>query len=274
MADFTDVQSLPVQVPNKFLADEGGIDTLMVPVPNAYSISGASPDTTPPFVASYSPVGGVINPAQIITIEVEDDQDLDNGAGGIVLIAYYIGESVQEVIYNGSAFVGQYTGTAIQTTPPPGEVIEFQIQRVGGWFASPMQIIVNARDVEGNFAADNESYTLDPDPTPQPPDPTPPVVSNFDPPEGTEVLATQAIQFDVTDNTGSFARILVVAWFRDTGEQELIHDGDNFVGLYSSTSSRVIITDGYRYVVARSGGWENAPTIRVFPIDAAGNEPV
>jgi hypothetical protein len=104
------------------------------------------------------------------------------------------------------------------------------------------------------------------------PDTTSPVVTNFSPVAGTEIASTDSIQFEVTDTSGSFARILVAVWFKETGVQELVHDGDAFTGLYTAVSSRVIITNGYRYTVAKSGGWGSSPTIRVFPIDAAGNE--
>lgn len=104
------------------------------------------------------------------------------------------------------------------------------------------------------------------------PDTTPPVVSGFDPAAGTQIARSQPIEFDVTDDSGAFARIFVVAWFKLTGIQEVIHDGTGFVGFYTVSSSRVVITDGFRYTVLRSGGWTEAPTIRVFPIDSSGNE--
>lgn len=142
--------------------------------------------------------------------------------------------------------------------------------------------------------ADQVVFVLDPDPEtqvvevtpdvvvtmeagePPPPVPvgdvTPPVVSAFDPAPGAQIQRTAPIEFDVTDDSGSFARIFVVALFKATGAQEVVHDGDAFVGFYTATSSRVPITNGFRYTVARFGGWPAAPTIRVFPIDAAGNE--
>lgn len=104
------------------------------------------------------------------------------------------------------------------------------------------------------------------------PDLISPVVDNFDPAIGEDLQTNQSVQFDVTDDSGEFARILVVVRFALTGQEELVHDGDSFVGYYSANSSRVIIANGYRYSVLRFGGWSEAPTIRVFPIDASGNE--
>lgn len=99
---------------------------------------------------------------------------------------------------------------------------------------------------------------------------TPPVVT-FITPGGTTIESDEPVEFEVTDNLGSFAKIIVIAWYQSTGVQELIHDGDNFTGYFSEDSSRVVIAYGYRYSVLRLGGWENAPTIRVIPIDSSGN---
>ena len=108
-------------------------------------------------------------------------------------------------------------------------------------------------------------------PTPPPVvDDTAPVVTNYLPPGGTVIEATDPIQFDVTDDSGSFARILITV--TQKGIQEVVHDGDIFKGLYAGLSERVIIAGGFRYTVARQGGWTDDPTFEPFAIDAAGNE--
>lgn len=114
-----------------------------------------------------------------------------------------------------------------------------------------------------------------PTPPPPPPDPTdatPPVVGNYSPAPGTPIAKTTSISFDVTDETGGFRRVFVVAFYPATGISELIHDGDGFRGFYSSTSARRAIAGGFRYTVLRAGGWSAAPTIQTFAIDLAGNE--
>lgn len=98
-----------------------------------------------------------------------------------------------------------------------------------------------------------------------------PVVGNFVPPVGTPVTAQQPLQFDVTDNEGQFRRIIVHAVYAD-GVEEVVHNGESFRGLYATVSARVLITDGYRYTVKRSGGWPSTPRITIFAIDVAGNE--
>jgi len=111
-----------------------------------------------------------------------------------------------------------------------------------------------------------------PPPPPAPTDATPPVVGNYSPAPGTPIAKTTSISFDVTDETGGFRRVFVVAFYPATGISELIHDGDGFRGFYSSTSARRAIAGGFRYTVLRAGGWSAAPTIQTFAIDLAGNE--
>ena len=113
---------------------------------------------------------------------------------------------------------------------------------------------------------------LIPEEPPPPVDETPPAVGNFSPAAGTPITKTTSIAFDVTDESGAFRRIFVVAFFPDTGVSEVIHDGDGFRGFYSATSARQGIAGGFRYTVLRAGGWPAAPTIQTFATDLAGNE--
>lgn len=104
------------------------------------------------------------------------------------------------------------------------------------------------------------------------PDTTPPVIEHFVPPLGATLSAQQSITFDATDDSGRFRRVLVHAVFSD-GVVEVVHDGDGFRGYYQGSSSRVMIANGYRYTVLRTGGWPSSPaTFNVFAIDASGNE--
>lgn len=103
-----------------------------------------------------------------------------------------------------------------------------------------------------------------------PEDTTPPVVSNFAPATG-PIQKSTPISFDVTDDSGNFARIMVLVEFGD-GTYEVIHDGVKFATSYASKSSRKVITDGYRYTVERLGGWTSSSmTIRAIGIDLSGN---
>lgn len=99
-----------------------------------------------------------------------------------------------------------------------------------------------------------------------------PVVSNFLPPAGTTIDPTKSIQFDVTDDSGAFTRIIVTVTM--DGITEVVHDGEQFRGLFAGASQRWSITDGFRYAVARQGGWTAPPTFETFAIDQQGAEAV
>jgi hypothetical protein len=108
------------------------------------------------------------------------------------------------------------------------------------------------------------------------PDPSsdvvPPVVDNFVPAAGSEISASETIQFDVTDNLDSFSDIWV--WVNIGTNWEVIWSGEakgEFGPLYKDGSSRSKISLGYRYTVKRSGGWPSAPTFHAIPIDSSGN---
>lgn len=103
-----------------------------------------------------------------------------------------------------------------------------------------------------------------------PPDQTPPVVDNFSPANGSELLSADPIFFDVTDDSGLFRRVLVAV--EQLGTTEMVHDGDSFLEPYASLSSRTSIAGGFRYRLRRSGGWVDDVTVRVFPFDQSGNE--
>lgn len=97
-----------------------------------------------------------------------------------------------------------------------------------------------------------------------------PVVGDFDPEDGTEIGPGDSISFSVTDDSGAFARIMVIVSMN--GIAEVVHDGAAFRGLFQGASSRSAITGGFRYTVGRQGGWEATPTFEVFAIDSSGNE--
>lgn len=103
-------------------------------------------------------------------------------------------------------------------------------------------------------------------------DTTKPTISNYLPPADASIEATDPIQFDVTDDSGAFVRIIVTVTL--AGVTEVVHDGSQFRGLYAGLSARALIANGFRFTVARQGGWTASPTFETFAIDAAGNEAV
>jgi hypothetical protein len=103
-------------------------------------------------------------------------------------------------------------------------------------------------------------------------DTTKPVVSNFSPASGSTITKATKVSFDVTDDTGVFRRVMVVASFAGISVAELVHDGQTFRGPYTNGSTRTPIDLGYHYVLGRIGGWPGSPTIEVYAIDTLGNE--
>lgn len=105
-------------------------------------------------------------------------------------------------------------------------------------------------------------------------DVTAPVIANISPSPGASIDAGDSIALDVTDDSGAFARVMIVAFFEKTGIEEVVHDGSEFRGLYAvSESTRQVIADGYSYSFVRHGGWPSGQvTFRVFAIDSSGNE--
>lgn len=102
---------------------------------------------------------------------------------------------------------------------------------------------------------------------------TPPVVTNISPAAGTAIGAAQSISFDVTDDSGLFRLIMVIADFGLLAIREVIHDGMSFGPRYlASGNGRVAIPGGWHYTVLRQGGWPSSPTITPYAIDLGGGE--
>jgi hypothetical protein len=139
----------------------------------------------------------------------------------------------------------------------------------------------NIARTNNEIAADAEirslnSFVINPwgsgGPTP-PPTPTPPVVGSFNPAPGTSITASTPLEFSVTDNSGLFTRIILIADFRAFGIREIIHDGYAFGPNYRGPHNIITsITNGFRYSALRTGGWPESPTIQPFAIDREGTE--
>lgn len=82
-------------------------------------------------------------------------------------------------------------------------------------------------------------------------------------PAGTILLPNQPVTFDVTSNDGSPFSTFVTVAFSSLNTVEVIWDGANFAPAYAGLSSRQAITNGYRYTLIRSGGWQPGATFSV-----------
>lgn len=100
--------------------------------------------------------------------------------------------------------------------------------------------------------------------------PTAPVVSGLTPAEDTILTSTQAIQFDVTVTPPSVlteadgGRFVVWVKYPDLDNKtEIVYDGSAFSATFDDASTYTAITNGFRFVVYRNGGWISKPTIFV-----------
>jgi len=119
-------------------------------------------------------------------------------------------------------------------------------------------------------APENAAFGVYEPPDIPPVDSTDPVINNFVPAVGTDIARTDPVQFDVTDETG-IAAVFIIARYND-GTSECVWSDNNFQARFLAGSSRVEITDGYRFVIRRTGGWLNTPIIiDISVVDTSGN---
>ena len=100
-----------------------------------------------------------------------------------------------------------------------------------------------------------------------------PVVANAVPALNSVIARSTPVDFDVTDNLGSFTRVIVLVEY-PSGVYEVAHDGDAFAVAFAALSTRTVIANGYHFTLQRTGYWLESPTIRVIAIDSNGNESV
>lgn len=97
-----------------------------------------------------------------------------------------------------------------------------------------------------------------------------PVVSNLEPPNGTPILPTTPIQFDITDPDG-FLLIIPMISMNPFTLPEPTHNTENFEPLYENGgSTRVSIPSGFRYTLRRVGGWYATPKLIIWAVDITG----
>jgi hypothetical protein len=95
------------------------------------------------------------------------------------------------------------------------------------------------------------------------------IISNVSPVIPTPVLPQDAIQFDITASAG-FALILPLISLNPFTTPELVHNFAGFEPLYAAGSTRVVITDGYRYTIRRQSGWYAQPNLIIYAVDSTG----
>lgn len=250
----------------RVVATDGGGNTATVDL--AYTVT-PNPDVLPS--VAFVPASGTRAPSDTVAVDVTEIE----GAVGLATVRLdiiYDGGVAQRVELARDASAGSGTGVAPYTVgiSAIANGYRYTVAKVGGW-DDDFSIRARVVDRDGNFVVTTSSEYVR-DPVALGPDTTPPVIGNLSPAPGTTIASTDALSFDVTDNRGTFRRVIVAVYFPTTGITEMVHDGDVFVGYFVGSSSRVVIAGGFRYTILRSGGWIGSPTVRIFPIDLSGNE--
>lgn len=100
----------------------------------------------------------------------------------------------------------------------------------------------------------------------------PPTIENVDPAPDSEISADTPLEFDTLDDLG-FRRVFIVAKYTALDTWEVVHDGSAFGPKYADESARTVVAGGFHFSIMREGGWPEAPTLEVLPIDNRGEEP-
>jgi hypothetical protein len=225
---------------------------------------------------SYTPANASVlsMPLGTDSVQIDVTETAPDSIQSARIVASYGTGHPQEVVFDGTPGSGGLDGfTVVESAIAGGR--RWVISRDAGWPTADLHFDVNVKtyvltSVVANGYSSSVDYTVA-DPAP-PVDAVPPVIANVSPAPGSPLDPNQPVSFDITDDTGLFRRILVTVRYAATGQTEVVHDGDTFLGFYQLACSRDPITDGYHYSILRDGGWPSSPTLRVFGFDRGGNE--
>jgi hypothetical protein len=222
-----------------------------------------APDSTAPVISSPSPSSGSSIAANAtVGMDVTDDS---GSLGQVLIYATFPGASAPELVYDGSAFSSAYSSGSTVTSITNG--LRFRLVRAGVGFYGTFTVTTLARDPTGNAASQTYTWTAPAYPT----DSTAPTATAT-PASGSTVTQLQAIQIDVTDDSGALASVWVSATIQGVVAPEVVHDGTSFSAPYAAGSTRTSITGGYRFNILRDGGWAGPFTLKAYAKDSAGNE--
>lgn len=101
----------------------------------------------------------------------------------------------------------------------------------------------------------------------------PPSIANLSPAAGQSLRATDALSFDVVAPNG-LLRAAITIQFNKMLMREVVHDGFAFGPAYqNSLCTRTVVSANlHRFVIWRSGGWPDSPTLLPLLSDLAGLE--
>lgn len=99
-------------------------------------------------------------------------------------------------------------------------------------------------------------------------DTAPPVLLEVTPAAGQPLAGSTVLSLQVYDPSG--VSVVLIAAAYPSGLLEQVYDGASFLGAYVG-STIISITGGFALGLARSGGWEEPPTLRFSVADGLGN---
>lgn len=216
-------------------------------------------DLVPPVIDTFSPTdGSTIARTGTAGFHVTDD------TGTVTPFVFVLfADGTEETVYDGSAFVGAYTGSTKGTI---ANGYSFTVSRSGnGWRSATIAFTIVAIDGGGNVVTDSSYNLVISNPA------SVPVIDTLSPADGSTITRAGTASFHVTDESGSLVRAVVAVTFAD-GTSEVVHDGVSFLGAYAS-STRGSITNGYSFTISRSGnGWRSATLVfTILAFDGDGN---
>ena len=100
-----------------------------------------------------------------------------------------------------------------------------------------------------------------------------PVFQNILPAPNSSIDPAALIQFDVVDAGSAIVLVVPIIAVDPNVAGELVHDWTlgQFSPAYAQNSTKVAITNGWRYTMRRLNGWFAPPVLRAWAVDAAGN---
>jgi hypothetical protein len=100
-----------------------------------------------------------------------------------------------------------------------------------------------------------------------------PVFQNITPTPSSTIDPSTSVSFEVVgDGVNALVLVVPIIAVDPNVAGELVHDWTTgaFEPAYLKNSTRVAITNGFRYTVRRLNGWAAPPVLRAWAVDAAG----
>ncbi len=219
-----------------------------------------------PTIGPFSPSdGGNTTRTGTVTIDVTDDEG--RTALAIVTIDVVLADGTSLTAYNNSGFPGALAAGSSRSNITNGYRYTL-VHASPGWASSTLAYRITAVDTQGRITT-HTSYNLVVTDPPAAADVTLPTVTIVSPTPPGPMGRNEAVRVRVTD-AGTLKRVKLYVTMGN--EQYVVHNGYSFRPAYIQGSTMTEITNGFEYVLLRSGGWLAAPTFEVWALDIAGNE--